>query len=95
MHRERRPPMTFRIDEVSAGPPKVLPLSGRLRSAELEALRAALSDQPRGTILDLHDVTLVDGEAVRFFASCEDDGMELLNCSPYIRDSILRGRRRR
>ena len=87
--------MTFRVDEVSAGPPKVLRLSGRFRSAELEALRAAISDQPRGTILDLQDLTLVDGEAVRFLAWCEDEGMELLNCSPYIRDSILRGRRRR
>ncbi len=87
--------MTFRIDEVSTGPPKVFRLSGRFRSAELEALRAAISDEPRGTIVDLQDVTLIDGEAVRFLASCETKGMKLLNCSPYIRDSIVRGRRRR
>jgi len=82
--------MTFRIDEVSGGPPKVFRLSGRIRSEHLEALRTAIGDQPRGTILDLHDVTLIDPETVRFLASCEADGMRLLHCSPYIRDRILR-----
>ena len=87
--------MTFRIDEVSTGPPKVFRLSGRIRSAELEALRTVVSDQPQGTILDLHDVTLVDSEAVRFLASCEANGMQLLNGSPYMRDWILREHKRR
>jgi hypothetical protein len=87
--------MTFRIDEVSAGPPKVFRLSGRIRSADLEALRTTIDSQPRGTILDLHDLTLIDGDAVRFLASCEDRGMRLLDESPYIRDSILRDRNRR
>ena len=87
--------MTFRIDEVSGGPPKVFRLSGRIRSEHLEALRTAISDQPRGTILDLHDVTLIDAETVRFLASCEANGMRLLHCSPYIRDWILRERKGR
>ena len=87
--------MTFRIDEVSGGPPKVFRLSGRIRSEHLEALRTAISDQPGETILDLHDVTLIDAETVRFLASCEANGMRLLHCSPYVRDSILRERKRR
>ena len=87
--------MTFRIEEVAAGPPKTFRLSGRIRSAELDVLRAAVSDQPPGTILDLRDVNLIDAEAIRFLASCEDQGMELLRSSPYIRDSISRERKRR
>jgi len=87
--------MTFRIDEVSGGPPKVFRLSGRIRSEHLEALRTAIRDPPQGTILDLHDVTLIDAATVRFLASCEANGMRLLRCSPYVRDWILRERKGR
>ena len=87
--------MTFRIDQIADGPPKVLRLSGRIRSTEVEALRTAIGDQPPGTILDLQDLTLVDGEVVRFLTSCEDDGMQLLHGSPYVRDRIRRERSRR
>ena len=87
--------MTFRIDQISDGSPKVFRLSGRIRSTEVEALRTAIGDQPPGTVLDLHDVTLVDGDVVRFLTSCEDTGMRLLHGSPYVRDWIRRERKKR
>ena len=43
-------------------------------------------------VIDLEDVTLVDLDTVRFLASCELGGVELLNCSHYIRDWIARER---
>ena len=87
--------MTFRIDLVSEGPPKVFRLSGGIRSAELETFRTAIADQPARTVLDLRDLTLVDEEAVRLLASCERDGMRLLHGSPYLRDRILREGKKR
>jgi hypothetical protein len=40
--------------------------------------------------LDLEEVTLVDIDIVQFLARCEAGGMELLHCSPYIREWISR-----
>ncbi len=42
--------------------------------------------------LDLEEVTLVDLDVVRFLGGREDEGVELVNCSPYIRDWIFRER---
>ncbi len=41
-------------------------------------------------MFDLDGVTLVDVEVVRFLGACEADGIELLHCSRYIREWILR-----
>jgi len=35
--------------------------------------------------LDLEEVTLVDVGAVRFLSACQQSGIELLHCAPYIR----------
>jgi hypothetical protein len=40
-------------------------------------------------VLDLEEVTLVDVDVVRFLSRCEAEGVELANCSPYIRDWIF------
>ena len=43
-------------------------------------------------IIDLSEVTLVDLEVVQFLISCEDEGIELVQCPPYVREWILRER---
>ena len=43
-------------------------------------------------VLDLEEVTLVDLDVVRFLGLSEAEGVELVNCSPYIRDWILKER---
>ena len=43
-------------------------------------------------ILDLNEVTLVDLGVVRFLICCEDEGVELVQCPPYVREWILRER---
>lgn len=43
-------------------------------------------------VLDLEDVTLVDLDVVRFLGVSEAGGVELVNCSPYIRDWIFKER---
>jgi len=41
-------------------------------------------------VLDLEEVTLVDLDVVRFLGVSQADGVELVNCSPYIREWISR-----
>ena len=56
------------------------------------SIRSAMIDGCGRKILDLSEVTLVDLDTVRFLISCEDEGVELVQCPPYVREWILRER---
>jgi hypothetical protein len=82
--------MTWRIERVSTQGLTILRLSGRIQSeclAELEIEGPELH-----VVLDLKEVTLVDVGVVRFLLVCEESGIELLHCSPYIRQWMVRER---
>lgn len=76
--------MTLRIETLPRGRP-VVRLSGRMQSEHLPALQQYIDGPEFKPLLDLAEVTLVDVEAVRFLIRCEEAGMKLLNCPPYIR----------
>ena len=80
----------FKIEKLPAGQRTVLRLIGRIRVEHLEELKAQIRDDGQTVNLDLDEVTLVDVEVVCFLRCCEIDGIELLNCSPYIREWIVR-----
>jgi hypothetical protein len=82
--------MTLRITTGSDGQGTNLRLSGRIRSTDIENIRAAMKGKAERIVLDLEEVTLVDLEVIRFLGVSEADGVELVNCSPYIRDWISR-----
>ena len=82
----------LRIEKDSDGCVTRLRLSGRIESGHIAYLRSAMSEGCARTILDLSDVTLVDLEAVRFLISVEDEGTELFQCHPYVREWMLRER---
>jgi anti-anti-sigma regulatory factor len=67
-------------------------VSGRMDSANLVELKnlidAETADRPMA--LDLKELTLVDRDAVTFLGQCESEGIELRNCSAYIREWITR-----
>ena len=84
--------MAFRIETAVRGRFSVFTLSGRIAAqaiAELARLFELQTDY-RHIVVDLKDVSLVDREAMRFFASCEADGVKLENCTPYIREWMER-----
>jgi hypothetical protein len=67
-------------------------LSGRIEKhaiAEWKRLFELQTDY-RDIILDLKDVSLIDREAMCFFARCEAEGVKLENCAPYIREWMER-----
>lgn len=84
--------MVLRIESVSDGRIVVLRLSGRLQAEQVEQLREQIEKSRMRVILDLSEVKLVDRDAVRFLGTCEANGVQLSQCSPYIRDWIDRER---
>ena len=82
--------MTLRIEKVSDGRVVILHLSGRLQSVHLEELKAHMEGIAQRLVLNLDQVKLVDREAVCFLAACEASGVQLNQCSPYIREWIDR-----
>ena len=69
-----------------------LRLSGRIQSDQIASIRSEMGDEGTSKILDLSQVTLVDLGVVRFLLTCEEQGVELLLCPPYIREWMLRER---
>lgn len=82
----------LKIEKDCDGSVTRLRLSGRIRSDHIASIRTEMDDGCTRKILDLSEVTLVDVGAVRFLISCEDEGIELVQCPPYIREWILRER---
>jgi hypothetical protein len=82
----------LRIEKHSDGCVSRLRLIGRIQSDSIAGIRSAMNDGCPRKILDLSEVKLVDIAAVRFLLSCEDEGIELERCPPYVREWIVRER---
>ena len=81
--------MTLRIENYGDGRKTVIRLSGRLQSTHLDELNTQLEGAQSRIALDLSGVVLVDVEVVRFLNGCEESGVELLHCRPYIRQWMI------
>jgi anti-anti-sigma regulatory factor len=84
--------MTLRIAKTFDGQRTVLRLSGRIKLANVDEIKEQMKGDVERIVLDLEEVTLVDVDVVRFLGTREAEGVELVNCSPYIRDWIFRER---
>jgi hypothetical protein len=68
-------------------------LIGHFQSGHLRELKEQLQNDGPQFVLDLTEVTLRDVDVVRFLATCEAGAVELVNCSPYIREWIKQERK--
>jgi hypothetical protein len=82
----------LRIEKESDGHTPTLRLIGRIQSADIGSIRAQMDDDSVHTLFDLGEVTLVNIEVIRFLSDCEDEGVVLIHCPPYVREWILRER---
>jgi hypothetical protein len=83
----------LRIEKHSDGCVSRVRLSGRIQSENIACIRSAMDDGCCAhQTLDLSEVTLVDIAVVRFLIGCEDEGIELVECPPYVREWMLRER---
>ena len=84
--------MTFKIEKYRDGHRTTIRLIGRMRAEHLFELEKQITESESKIVLDLEELNLVDVEAIRFLGMCETQGVTLLNCSPYIRDWIVKER---
>ena len=84
--------MTLRIEKASDGHSTTIRLIGRMRAEHLDELKAQIKNGASGLALDLEEVSLVDLDVVRFLGTCHEEGINLVHCSPYIRDWIAKER---
>jgi len=84
--------MTLKIEKLAGEHGTIIKLMGRIRAEHIDELKAQIRASVPKIVLELGEVSLVDADAVRFLGSCESDGIQLLNCSAYIRKWIVRER---
>jgi hypothetical protein len=83
---------TLKIEKHSSQGKTTIRLIGRFQSEHIDELKKQIQSNGKQLALDLQEVTLVDLGLVQFLALCEADGIDLLNCPPYIREWIRRER---
>jgi anti-anti-sigma regulatory factor len=85
--------VTCKIHRQAIGDDRVvLRVSGRLAGKNVDMLRTLLEQENNVLTLDLKDLRLVDGDAVRLLAIHESNGVRIDNCPLYIREWIRRER---
>jgi hypothetical protein len=82
----------LRIEKDDGGCVTKLRLSGRIQSDQIASIQSEMDNDCKNKILDLSEVTLVDLGVVQFLIRCEKEGVELVECPPYVREWILRER---
>ena len=82
----------LKIQRAAQGAFVLFTLSGRIQGTDVAELQRLLDLEAnkQHLTLDLHEVKLVDREAVRFLARCEAEGITLVHCPAYIRAWIER-----
>jgi len=78
--------MTLRIEKDSQRGRATIRLIGHFQLEHVGELQKQLDQNRSHFVLDLTELTLVDVDIVRFLGTCEARGVELVNCSPYIRE---------
>ena len=87
------PTMTLRIKRLCETRGTRLLLSGELRCAHLVDLRAEIEQCGQPATLDLDEVNVVDIDGIRLLNECQAQGIQVVNCSPYVREWMLQERR--
>lgn len=78
----------MRIEKDLQGGSITIRLIGHFQAEHIEELQKQIRPNRPRFILDLKELTLVDVDVVRFLGTCEAGGIEVVNCSPYVREWI-------
>jgi hypothetical protein len=84
--------MTLKIESIATGRGTLIRVIGEFRSEHINELKTQIDSGELPTALDLDEASIVDVDAIRFFNTCEDNGIEILNPSIYVRGWMLRER---
>jgi hypothetical protein len=86
--------VTLKIEKTVDRRRTTVRLIGRVRAEDLPEVARQLEASGPGAVLQLDEVTLVDVDVVRFLNRCETEGVQLVNCPPYIRAWMSREQNR-
>ena len=81
--------MTLKIKRISEEHGTRICLSGELRCPHLVDVRAEIEEAVQPATLDLDEVDIVDIDGVCLLNECQAQGIQVVNCSPYIREWML------
>jgi hypothetical protein len=84
-----RAAMTLKIHRIHEKHGTRICLSGELRCAHLVDLRAEFEQFGQPQILDLNEVDIIDLDGIRLLNECQTLGIDVVNCSRYIREWML------
>jgi anti-anti-sigma regulatory factor len=84
--------VTLKIEKALGERCTIIKLIGRIRAEHLHELKAQIATSAPTIVLELGEVSLVDADVVRFLSTCESEGIQLLNCSAYIREWVVKER---
>ena len=87
--------MTLRIKRIREKHGTRICLSGELRSSHLVDVRAEIEQIGQPATLDLDEVSVVDIDGIHLLNECQVRGIQVVNCSPYIRKWMLQEKRTR
>src|SRR5258706_16379073 len=86
----RRTDVTLEIDATVDRRRTTVRLIGRVRAEDLVEVARQLKTSRPAVVLQLDELTLVDVDVIRFLNRCETEGVQLVDCSPYIREWMRR-----
>jgi hypothetical protein len=87
--------MTLKIKRICEKRGTRICLSGEVRCSHLVDVRAEIAQVRQPATLDLDEVDIVDIDGVRLLNECQAQGIQVVNCSPYIRKWMLQEKRTR
>jgi ABC-type transporter Mla MlaB component len=85
--------MTLKIKRLCEQHGTRICLAGELRCSHLVEVRAEIEQAGQSVTLDLDEVYVVDLDGVRWLNECQASGIQVVNCSPYIREWMLQEKR--
>ena len=85
--------MTLKIKPICEKQGTRICLSGELRSPHLVDVRAEIELAENPASLDLDEVDIIDIDGIRLLNECQQQGIQVVNCSPYIREWMLQEKR--
>jgi hypothetical protein len=86
------PGVTVKIETIRNADGTIIRLIGRLEGECLPELKDQIETGGQAIVLEMDEAMLVDREMVRFLVDCQDRGIEVRGCSPYIREWMARER---
>jgi hypothetical protein len=84
--------MTLKIEKQRSGDRVVVQLTGDLHVEHFAEVKAQIDVAAHRVVVDVAELALVGVDGIRFLNACEDNGVAVINASPYISEWMMQER---